>query len=137
MTSNQKGATMIEVLVGLSVLTAGLLSLFSLQAHFITSTEQALQNLRALHQIDSQLEYFRTRSSSPSAAVGSLDFALLTTGHRTEQIDGIELSWEVNTVALAAEPLKQVEVTATWQDRKGATHTKKLTTLYSQYGEFD
>jgi Tfp pilus assembly protein PilV len=128
---------MIEVLIGLSVLSAGLLSVFSLQTHFITSTELALQNLRALHQMDSQLEYFRTRSSSPSAAAGSLDFAILTTGHRAERVDGIELSWEVNLVALAAEPLKQVEITATWQDRKGATHTKKLTTLYSQYGEFD
>jgi Tfp pilus assembly protein PilV len=135
-----RGASLIEVTVALAVLSVGVLSLFSMQTRFIASAEHSLQSLRALHQLESKLEYFRTRANSVSNAVGGISFSSINDGHAPVIYDDITLTWTVSAASeggLSPQQLKLVVVEAQWRNRAGVTQTKKLTTLLSQYGEFD
>jgi type IV pilus assembly protein PilV len=130
---------LIEVTVALAVLSVGVLSLFSMQTGFIAGAEYSLHSLRALHRLESKLEYFRTRASSVSSAPGTINFTSIVTEQESAVSGGIALSWTVSAAdgGFSEQQLKQIVVEATWQDRTGMLHTKKLTTLLSQYGEFD
>ncbi len=140
MISSCRGLSLLEVVVAMGLFSSAFIAMSALNQKQYSDAEYALQSLRAVHEMENKLEYFRTRSSTLSAAQGVLPFTQFSSGQTTVSSGAMVIDWQVSSVSAAgamSSQIKQVTVTATWQDRAGETKTKKLTTMLSQYGEFD
>ncbi|OZS44165.1 type IV pilus modification PilV family protein [Photobacterium sanguinicancri] len=136
MTSNQKGSSLIEVLLSLLVMSVAILGLIKMQTYMDVRSENALHTLDALHFAEEKLELYRTRSQS--AAGGTIAYDSIVNG-----TDAVVLGNKnaTRTVVvkdnLPAIGMKKIEVSVSWQDRRAENQAVKLETIISKYSEFD
>ena len=138
MISNQKGMSLIEVLLSVLLISVGVIGLIKLQAYMDKKADYAVNSLKALHAAEAKLEYFRTRSID--GGNGTITFASINDGSDT--LNGYDRRWTVTSPALdpALEldgTLKLIEVTASWNNRLGESQSVKLKTMLSKFSEFD
>ncbi|WP_318463511.1 type IV pilus modification PilV family protein [Photobacterium leiognathi] len=153
---NQKGFSLLEVIISLAVLSVGVLGLVKMQAYMEVKSENALKTLDALHIAEAQMEYYQSRASNISGATGLISF---------DELDELEPSSAPGTVrklkhcmdpeftdgtifeldcavseALSttlSSALKTINIKVSWADRRGVSQAVSLKTAVSKYSEFD
>ncbi|MCD9501940.1 type IV pilin [Photobacterium phosphoreum] len=143
MTSNIKkitGFSLLEVVIALGVLSVGVLGLVKMQAYMEVKAENALKTLDALHIAEAQMEYYQTRASNISGATGLIAFASMAAPTNCLQSmvsgTGYRLTCDANTLSLS-DALRTINVSVSWDDRRGVSQAVSLKTAISKYSEFD
>lgn len=137
----QQGFSLLEVLISFVLLTVGVIGLIKLQVFIDKKSEYAAASIGALYAAESKLEYFRTRSIDGEG--GTIPFTSITTQESEELINGYYVTWSVidslptMISGVAVVSLKEIQVTAEWNDRWGETQEVVLQTMLSRYSEFD
>jgi type IV pilus assembly protein PilV len=149
--SRQKGFNLVEVLISFMLIGVASLSLVKLQVYVEQKADYAIQSVEALHLAEQQMEYYRTRASDLSGAVGVIAFDELdqvsgATGllkHCLYNMNGIvgssyQLACEVvDGPPAISQAIKVVTVSVTWMDRMNAPQSLSLQSMVSKYSEFD
>ncbi|WP_318461900.1 type IV pilus modification PilV family protein [Photobacterium leiognathi] len=134
---NQKGFSLLEVVISLAVLSIGVLGLVKMQAYMEVKSENALKTLDALYLAEKKLELFQTRSLS--GGFGTIAYnSIITTPSEAIPISGITMTRKVTV--MDNEPVsgaKKINVIVSWQDRRDVTQNVSLDTVISKYSEFD
>ena len=143
MTSNIKtitGFSLLEVVIALGVLSVGVLGLVKMQAYMEVKAENALKTLDALHIAEAQMEFYQTRASNISGATGLIAFASMaeSTNCLQSMVSGTDyrLTCDANTLSLS-DALRTINVSVSWDDRRGVSQAVSLKTAISKYSEFD
>ncbi|HAH01737.1 prepilin-type N-terminal cleavage/methylation domain-containing protein [Vibrio splendidus] len=149
MTSKQRGFSLIEVLISFLLIGVASLGLVKLQVYAEQKSDFALHSVEALHFAERQMEYYRTRVSDVSGAVGLIPFSQLNQANyclNTTSSDplsglsdsGYAMTCEVENAAGALSgALKSITVSVAWQDRMNRSQSIYLETMLSKYSEFD
>ncbi|NVN84271.1 MULTISPECIES: prepilin-type N-terminal cleavage/methylation domain-containing protein [unclassified Vibrio] len=149
MTSKQQGFSLIEVLISFMLIGVASLGLVKLQVYAEQKSEFALHSVEALHFAERQMEYYRTRVSDVSGAVGLISFSELSEANHclniasSDPLSGLSGSayamtcdvTDANGALYGA--LKNITVTIAWQDRMNRAQSIYLETMLSKYSEFD
>lgn len=121
----QRGATLIEALIGFLVLTAGVLGAARLQSWLQLNSDIAVQRVEAIHLAQQDLEQLRALADSDAfqsiAPRRSTQKATSTTFTLTRQVS------RASTDA----PLKTGTVSVSWLDRSGSPQTIRLASSLS------
>ncbi|MGB1281141.1 MAG: type IV pilus modification PilV family protein [Vibrio cyclitrophicus] len=152
MISKQKGFSLVEVLISFLLIGISSLGLVKLQVYVEQKSDYAIQSLEALNFAERQMEYYRTRASDVSGAVGLIpfdeldDFISGTSGDRKHclyNMDGIvgspytlECIVEDGPIAVS-QSVRTITVTVNWTDRMDNPQSVALNTMLSKYSEFD
>lgn len=143
MTFNIKKITgfgLLEVVIALGVLSVGVLGLVKMQAYMEVKAENALKTLDALHIAEAQMEYYQTRASNISGATGLISFVSMaeSTNCLQSMVSGTDyrLTCDANTLSLS-DALRTINVSVSWDDRRGVPQGVSLKTAISKYSEFD
>ena len=143
MISNIKKITgfgLLEVVIALGVLSFGVLGLVKMQAYMEVKAENALKTLDALHIAEAQMEYYQTRASTISGATGLISFVSMaeSTNCLQSMVSGTDytLTCDANTLSLS-DALRTINVSVSWDDRRGVSQAVSLKTAISKYSEFD
>lgn len=137
----QKGFSLLEVLISFILLTVGVIGLIKLQIFIDRKSEYAARSIGALYAAESKLEYFRTRSSVGGG--NTISFDSIKIQNTAELINGYQVTWSVVDSlpvvisGVTVISLKEIKVTAEWNDRWGETHGVVLQTMLSRYSEFN
>ncbi len=120
---NNKGFTLIEILIGLILLAIGLLAIGALQ---ITSTRGNFFSnnlMQATYVAQDRLEFLKNLSfeDDPQIQNGS-------SNNGTTTISGIVFNWSYNVVANG--DVRNINLTVTWND--GVDHNLSFSTIRSQ-----
>jgi len=110
-TSNQKGLTILEVLIAMLILSASLLLLLNMAMVALDSNDLSNNMTNATQLMQEKLEQVRNIPNLSSAHNGS------------DSVEGVARSWTVTT---AANHLRQIDVSVTWEDALGRTKTNQL-----------
>ncbi|MEZ8721114.1 prepilin-type N-terminal cleavage/methylation domain-containing protein [Vibrio pomeroyi] len=149
MTSKQQGFSLIEVLISFILIGVASLGLVKLQIYAEQKSDFALHSVEALHFAERQMEYYRTRASSVSGAVGLIPFSELNEANHclniasSDPLSGLSgsayaMTCEVtNAGGALSGALKNITVTIAWQDRMNHVQNIYLETMLSKYSEFD
>ncbi|MCG9543425.1 prepilin-type N-terminal cleavage/methylation domain-containing protein [Vibrio sp. Isolate33] len=149
MTSKQQGFSLIEVLISFMLIGVASLGLVKLQVYAEQKSEFALHSVEALHFAERQMEYYRTRVSDVSGAVGLIPFSELSEAKHclniasSDPLSGLSGSAYAMTCDVAdangalSGALKNITVTIAWQDRMNRAQSIYLETMLSKYSEFD
>lgn len=135
MTCNQKGFSLIEVLIAFTLLTVGVLGLVKLQVTMDSKSESARLSIDALYLAEEKLEEFRSRA--PSGAVGTIRYESIIDAHEFISMANMTVSRSITV--LEDQPVsgaKKVQVEVSWNNRWGESQTVALTTVISRYSEF-
>ncbi|WP_435248688.1 type IV pilus modification PilV family protein [Vibrio sp. nBUS_14] len=149
MTSKHQGFSLIEVLISFLLIGVASLGLVKLQIYVEQKSDFALHSVEALYFAERQMEYYRTRASNASGAVGLIPFSELnqvsyclnTTS--SVPLSGLSGSAYVMTCEVTnangalSGALKNIIVTVAWQDRMNKSQSIYLETMLSKYSEFD
>ena len=136
MTSNNKGFSLLEVLIAMIVLALGVVGLMKLQTYMEVKSENALTTIDALYLAEEKLEQFQTRSQS--AAVGTILYSSIVGGTETLSISGKPADRIVTVVDdTPVVGAKKVTVTVSWNDRWDTSQQVSLETVISKFNEFD
>ncbi|WP_299691782.1 prepilin-type N-terminal cleavage/methylation domain-containing protein [uncultured Vibrio sp.] len=143
------GFSLIEVLISFLLIGIASLGLIKLQVYVEQKSDYALQSVEALHFAESQLEYYRTRVSDVSGAVGLIPFTSINQANYCLNVassdplmglsgSGYNMTCEVtNTDGALSGALKNITVTVAWQDRMNSQQSIYLETMISKYSEFN
>lgn len=150
MTSNNKGFSLMEVLIAMLVLAIGILGLVKLQSYVQQRADLAEHQMQALALAEQQLETFRTRTREGKPTVSnSISFDNINSGplakegvftqkvvvamqeHQPEKPAGSTIVPPPITYA------KHIKVIVSWEDRAGKPHEVALETVIAAYSEFD
>ncbi|MCD9514215.1 type IV pilin [Photobacterium carnosum] len=135
-----KGFGLLEVVIALGVLSVGVLGLIKMQAYMEVKAENALKTLDALHIAEAQMEYYQTRASNISGATGLISFVSMaeSTNCLQSMVRGTDytLTCDANTLSLS-DALRTINVSVSWDDRRGVPQAVSLKTTISKYSEFD
>lgn len=135
-----KGFSLLEVVIALGVLSVGVLGLVKMQAYMEVKAENALKTLDALHIAEAQMEYYQTRASNISGATGLISFVSMaeSTNCLQSMVSGTDytLTCDANTLSLS-DALRTINVSVSWDDRRGISQAVSLKTAISKYSEFD
>ncbi|MEZ9566287.1 prepilin-type N-terminal cleavage/methylation domain-containing protein [Vibrio artabrorum] len=146
---NQRGFSLIEVLISFLLIGVASLGLVKLQVYVEQKSEFAIQSIEALHFAERQMEFYRTRVSEMSGAVGLIPFSDLNQARyclnstNSAPLSGLSgsdyaMTCEVtNADDALSGALKNITVTMTWQDRMNRAQNIRLETMLSKYSEFD
>jgi len=136
MWSNQRGFSLLEVLIALLLIGIASLALIKMQVYTEQRADFAVKSIESLNLMEQKLEWFRTREAEPTlSAISVADFELITSG--LESHPPYQLIWEVTTPsASVSAALKHITITAQWQDRLGNSQQITLSTMIAKYGEF-
>ncbi|MFA0033537.1 prepilin-type N-terminal cleavage/methylation domain-containing protein [Vibrio sp. 10N.261.49.A12] len=149
MTSKQRGFSLIEVLISFLLIGVASLGLVKLQVYAEQKSDFALHSVQALHFAERQMEYYRTRASNVSGAVGLIPFSELNQASHclniasSDALSGLSgsayaMTCEVtNANGALSSALKSITVTIAWQDRMNHAQSIYLETMLSKYSEFD
>ena len=149
MTSKQQGFSLIEVLISFLLIGVASLGLVKLQVYAEQKSDFALHSVEALHFAERQMEYYRTRVSEVSGAVGLIPFADLNQASyclnaaSSDPLSGLPSSAYtmtcevINADGALSSALKNITVTVAWQDRMNRAQSIFLETMLSKYSEFD
>ncbi|MGR5064249.1 type IV pilus modification PilV family protein [Photobacterium sp. DNB22_13_2] len=148
MTSRQKGFSLLEAVISLTVLSVGVLGLIRMQSYLERKTDYALNSLEAVALAESQLDLYRTRSTSISA-IGTILFDGTSMAAGTYSDSGLSVSgsdYNFNRQVVISDSMvipgttsaaaKTIEVTIDWTDRWGTLHAIELKTMVSRFSEF-
>lgn len=136
MTSNQRGFSLIEVMIAMCLVGVGALGLVKMQTFIEQRSDYAYSSIQALGLAEAKLEWFRTRGAN--SADSSMDVA----DFDADIIDGSELrapyllTWTVPNITMDGN-VKTVVVNVSWNDRLGQSQNLSLTTQISRFSEFD
>ncbi|WP_234494408.1 type IV pilus modification PilV family protein [Vibrio maritimus] len=136
MTSNQRGFSLIEVMIAMCLVGVGALGLVKMQTFIEQRSDYAYSSIQALGLAEAKLEWFRTRGAN------SVDSSMDVADFDADIIDGSELrdpyflTWTVPTVTMDGN-VKTVVVNVSWSDRLGQSQNLSLTTQISRFSEFD
>ncbi|ODA21617.1 type IV pilus modification PilV family protein [Photobacterium damselae] len=138
--TKHQGFSLLEVVITLAVLSVGVLGLVKMQAYMEVKAENALKTLDALHIAESQMEYYQTRASNVSGAIGLIPFASMadSTYCRQSMVSGsiYTLTCDASNLSLSG-ALRTIDVKVSWFDRHGVSQAVSLKTALSKYSEFD
>ena len=149
MISNQRGFSLLEVLISFLLVGVAALGMVKLKTYTEQKADYAIQSIEALHFAERQLEYYRTRANNVSGATGLIDFAELhspdhclnkSSSQPLVELSGSEYSLScsvVNANGALSSALRNITVTVAWQDRMNQPQSIKLETMLSKYSEFD
>ncbi|MEZ9697609.1 prepilin-type N-terminal cleavage/methylation domain-containing protein [Vibrio sp. 10N.261.46.E12] len=149
MISKSSGFSLIEVLISFLLIGVASLGLVKLQVYAEQKSDFALHSVEALHFAERQLEYYRTRASNVSGAVGLIPFSELSEAHHCLNmaspvpLSGLSGSAYAMTCDVTDASgalfgaLKNITVTIAWQDRMNYAQSIYLETMLSKYSEFD
>ncbi|MBY7731626.1 prepilin-type N-terminal cleavage/methylation domain-containing protein [Vibrio splendidus] len=149
MTSKPQGFSLIEVLISFLLIGVASLGLVKLQVYAEQKSDFALHSVEALHFAERQMEYYRTRVSDVSGAVGLIPFSELNQANHclntasSDPLSGLSGSAYVMTCEVSnangalSGALKNITVTIAWQDRMNRAQNIYLETILSKYSEFD
>ena len=149
MTSKHSGFSLIEVLISFLLIGVASLGLVKLQVYVEQKSEFALHSVEALHFAERQMEYYRTRVSDVSGAVGLIPFSDLNqVSYCLNTTSSVPLSGlsgsayamtceVINANGALSGALKNITVTVAWQDRMNKSQSIYLETMLSKYSEFD
>ncbi len=141
MISNQKGFSLLEVLISFVLLVVGIMGLIKLQVYVDKKSEYAANSIQALYAAESKLEYFRTRSIDGED--GTIKFKTIVTQATSEVINGYKVSWDViDSMPIVVSganvtTLKEINIKAEWSDRWNEVQEVTLQTMISRYSEFN
>ncbi|WP_299022123.1 prepilin-type N-terminal cleavage/methylation domain-containing protein [uncultured Photobacterium sp.] len=140
MISNNKGFSLIEVLISLLVMAVGVAGMVKIQLYMEVKSENALKSLDALHLSEQQLEFFLTRASV-SGGVNVIHFDDINTSNcpAPDVIvpSGYSMSCTVDVMSALSSAAKTVTVETEWTDRWQNKQKVELTTIISKFSEFD
>ena len=141
---------MIEVLISFLLIGVASLGLVKLQVYAEQKSDFALHSVEALHFAERQMEYYRTRVSDVSGAVGLIPFSELNQANyclnttSSDPLSGLSDSAYAMTCEVIeccngalSGALKNITVTVAWQDRMNRSQSIYLETMLSKYSEFD
>ncbi len=135
MQTNQKGFSLVEVLLSFLLVGIASLGLIKLQANVEQQADYAKHSIKALNLAEQKLEWFRTRgASAATSAMPVADFDAIATG--SSAVGTYTLNWQIPAATVSGS-LKTITVTTSWQDRMGQTQSVQLKTMLSRYSEFD
>ena len=136
MGNSRRGFTLLEVLIALLLIGIASLALIKLQVYTEQRSDFAVKSIEGLNLIENKLEWFRTRGADPSqSSVAVADFDLISSG--SDFLPPYQLSWQISTPSAAlSSSLKQITISAHWQDRLGELQQLTLTTMIARDGEF-
>ncbi|WP_414932001.1 prepilin-type N-terminal cleavage/methylation domain-containing protein [Vibrio europaeus] len=136
MGNSQRGFTLLEVLIALLLIGIASLALIKLQVYTEQRSDFAVRSIEGLNLIENKLEWFRTRGAdSNQSSVAVADFDLISSG--SDSLHSYQLVWQISTPsAELSSSLKQITITARWQDRLGEPHQLTLNTMIARDGEF-
>ena len=139
---NQKGFSLLEVIISLAVLSVGVLGLVKMQAYMEVKSENALKTLDALYIAESQMEYYQRRVNNVSGATGLIPFSSMA--NSTYCIDSVAISKGYSLTCNVSKPitalsgaLRTIDVKVSWADRRGISQAVSLKSAISKYSEFD
>jgi type IV pilus assembly protein PilV len=122
MRKNQKGFTLIEVVLGLVILAVGLLSLAGMQMTSVRGNAFSKQLSQATYVIQDRLEFLRYLSlDDPLLAAGTHDDGSTT-------LSGVVFNRSYNVVI--NNNLRTINYTVTYND--GTNHTRSIMTIRTQ-----
>ncbi|GEK14764.1 type IV pilus modification PilV family protein [Aliivibrio fischeri] len=135
MISRQKGFNLLEIMISFTIIGIGALGLLKLQTFIELKSEYATRSIEALYNAESQLEKFRSRSTS--GAGGTITYDSITTSSDEVTINGITytLTWNVDSIISAS--AKHITISTAWNTRHGNQEFITLETIISKYNEFD
>jgi Tfp pilus assembly protein PilV len=129
----QRGATLIEVLVGFVALTIGIMAIARLQVQLRTGADLSRQRSEAVRLVQEDIESLRSFASvgDPSAAhaFDAIDDAQLSVDAASEATLGADYLITRTIEDAAIGHAKNATVTASWVDRTGAPQTAVLSTV--------
>ncbi|ELP5728358.1 prepilin-type N-terminal cleavage/methylation domain-containing protein [Vibrio vulnificus] len=135
MQTNQRGFSLLEVMISFVLIGVGALGLVKLQVYVEQKADYAMHSIEALNLAEQKLEWFRTRGATASSAIAVASFdSDISAGSSTHP--PYTVTWSVPATALSG-ALKTVHVRTTWKDRLGNTYSIELKTKISKYSEFD
>ncbi|MDL5029811.1 type IV pilus modification PilV family protein [Vibrio gigantis] len=149
MISKNSGFSLIEVLISFLLIGVASLGLVKLQVYAEQKSDFALHSVEALHFAERQMEYYRTRVSNASGAVGLIPFSELNQASHclnrgsSDPLSGLSgsayaMTCEVtNAGGALSDALKNITVTIAWRDRMNHAQSIYLETMLSKYSEFD
>ncbi|CAK2138883.1 type IV pilin [Vibrio crassostreae] len=149
MTFKQQGFSLIEALISFLLIGVASLGLVKLQVYAEQKSDHALHSVEALHFAERQMEYYRTRVSDVSGAVGLIPFSELSEANHclnmagSDPLSGLSGSAYVMTCEVTnadgalSSALKSITVTIAWQDRMNRVQSIYIETMLSKYSEFD
>jgi len=108
---NQNGLTLLEVLISMVILSISLLLLLNMAMVALDSNDWSNKATIATQLLQQKLEQLRNTTIPVSGADTS---------------NGVELNWTVSDVG---SHLRQVDITATWEDIKSSPVTNSITTF--------
>ncbi|ELR66101.1 Type IV fimbrial biogenesis protein PilV [Photobacterium marinum] len=140
MISNNNGFSLLEVVISLFMMAAGVMGLIKMQSYMEVKSYNALKSIDALYLAEQQLEYFRTRAEV-SSGVNLISYDDINSS-QCPSIDTTvppeySLSCKVATIEALSGSAKKITVAAKWSDRWQNQQKVELTTIISRYSEFD
>ena len=136
MTSNQRGFSLIEVLIALTIMAVGVMGLIKVQSFMEVKAENALKTLDALYLAEEKLEEFRTRAQS--AAGGTIAYSSIVSQTESVSMAASTVTREVTVIGDSpVSGAKKITVSVSWKDRMEQSQVVSLETVISKYSEFD
>jgi len=108
---NEKGVSLIEVLVAMIIVSFSLMFLLNLGVIALDGNDWANKSTVAAQALQQKLEEIRASQDFQSGS---------------DTLSGISRSWSVSTVS---NHLQQIDVTVTWEDMQARTRTSSMTAL--------
>lgn len=134
MTFNQKGFSLIEVLISLIILAVGLTGLIKLQVYMDQLADHAERSITALHLAESQLELFSAHRMSGVESTTCVStakfegFDCIVSG--SQNIAHYQLTWTVDD--LVHGDLKAIHIKVQWNNRWQQPQSLSLNTMISR-----
>lgn len=135
MISKQKGFSLLEIMISFTIIGIGALGLLKLQTFIELKSEYATRSIEALYNAETQLEKFRSRSTS--GAGGTITYNSINTSSDEITTNGVTytLAWNVDNIISAS--AKHITISSAWDTRHGNKEFVTLKTIISKYNEFD
>ncbi|MDD9176883.1 prepilin-type N-terminal cleavage/methylation domain-containing protein [Aliivibrio finisterrensis] len=135
MISKQKGFSLLEIMISFTIIGIGALGLLKLQTFIELKSEYATRSIEALYNAETQLEKFRSRSTS--GAGGTITYNSINTSSDEITTNGVTytLAWNVDNIISAS--AKHITISSAWDTRHGNKEFVTLETIISKYNEFD
>ena len=131
----QRGISLLESLIAMGVAAAALLGLLSMQTLLSCSADAAKQRSEAVRLADEQIESMRPYTKIASTP-GQLAWADLAAGTDAVSTNATYMrAWTID--GSAADTLRQVTVTLSWQDRAGEAPQMVLSSVIAQMDPAD
>ena len=139
----QSGSSLIEAMIALLIMGAGMLSLSGMQMDLARGTDSTRQRTQALRLAQEKMEEFRsyTGIAGSVGAAGTVNASALNWNALADGQDSVSgnavyaRSWTFG--GASASPMRSASVRVTWTDRSGKAQSLTLSSVLSQTDPFD